>query len=316
MHPDRAMDSRGGLFQRFIEARRWRRRPPCREASLARTVDPLIVESLEQRRLLASVSFSSGVWTLNADGTAETIYVYRVIETSPATDKIKLQIGTTIWSRDSADITVKVQVLANGGDDIVHVETDQEVADNLTVLGLNAKGNDGVHKNVEVQGGAGNDTVYAGDMADTVYGGSGADYIATRNGNDSAYGNSGDDDLWGGAGNDVLWGDDSDGEETGADEVFGEAGNDHCYGGGGDDWVQGGIGDDWMWGDDPAIGTVTGYDSLDGRDGGIDFFRGGPGDDQVWARDGEGNDNIDGGAGTDTLWNYDSGDTFTGMEVY
>ena len=59
------------------------RRPPPREARRQRIVGGGAAEALEARRLFASASFSSGTFTLNADNTSETIYVWRRIEISP-----------------------------------------------------------------------------------------------------------------------------------------------------------------------------------------------------------------------------------------
>ena len=88
MQPVWDTDSRVGVFGRFFadRRRRWR---GTRGVVVVPASQRVVAEVLETRRLLASVSFSSGIFTLNADSTSETIYVYRVIETSPATDKIK-----------------------------------------------------------------------------------------------------------------------------------------------------------------------------------------------------------------------------------
>jgi len=259
-----------------------------RAARVGEGAPPIVPEQLEARRLLASVTFSSGVWTLYADGTSETIFVYRVIEVSPASDRIKFQIGSTIWSRDSSDITSKVVVNAGLGDDTVHVETDQEVTNNFTALSLNAKGNDGVHKVVEVNGDDGNDTVWGGDMADTLHGGYGEDVLRGRNGNDVIQGEYGSDPLLdGGDGNDLIYGGYGDDTDTAADTLVGGDGNDTLRGEGGDDYIQ--------------------------TDGGADSAYGGAGNDSFYSLDGDGagaGDFLDGGADSDTIiGTLDSSDT-------
>ena len=91
--------------------RKSRRRTPAGGVRLRPLLGWLFSEELEGRRLLSSVSFSNGVWTLNADSTAETIVVYRTITSSPTTDKTKFEINTnpiTTYERDTADITSKI----------------------------------------------------------------------------------------------------------------------------------------------------------------------------------------------------------------
>jgi Ca2+-binding RTX toxin-like protein len=269
-----------------------RRRTPSQEARLRRAVDGVVAEVLEGRRLLSSVSFSGGVWTLNADTTAETIRVYRVVETSPASDRIKFEINTTpatIYSRDTSTITSKVVVNASSGDDIVHVETQQEVNNNAQVIGGSRKGTHGVNKAVEVWAGYGNDTVWGGDMADTLQGDSGNDLLHGRDGADNLDTAvvSGDDEEYGEDGNDTFgFAGESD---VGADWYDGGEGNDTMYGGGGNDTLTGG--------------------------GGTDSLFGGSGNDEFHSSGDSATDYLDGGDGSDTATDRDIGtDVISNME--
>lgn len=107
------------------------------------------------------------------------------------------------------------------------------------------------------------------DMGDALVGAAGDDILSGMAGDDMLVGNAGDDMLFGGAGRDDMLGGD------GADMLSGGAGSDHILGGDGDDMIIGGTGSDILMGnagDDTFIGT-----------------------------DGDCNDLIYGGEGTDTI---------------
>jgi hypothetical protein len=103
-------------------------------------------------------------------------------------------------------------VYGGGGDDFVDDEVGAEpnMSDNL------------------LDGGAGNDTIYAGGGNDTLIGG---------DGNDRLYGEDDNDTLQGDAGNDSLYG------ESGDDIFIGGTGNDFLSGGSGSDLFMHGLGD-------------------------------------------------------------------------
>ncbi|MFZ2452128.1 MAG: calcium-binding protein, partial [Methylovulum miyakonense] len=107
---------------------------------------------------------------------------------------------------------------------------------NGTNLGEVMYGFDGV-VNI-INGLAGNDTIYAGNLNDTVDGGEGGDAIVGNAGNDKVTGGLGDDNLDGRLGNDTLNGGD------GNDILVGGLGNDTLTGGYGDDSMQGNDGND------------------------------------------------------------------------
>ncbi len=161
----------------------------------------------------------------------------------------------------------------------------------------------------------------AGD--NTIWGGAGEDDISGKGGNDTLYGGLGNDELDGDDGDDVLWG------ESGDDDLSGDGGNDTVYGGTGNDQIAGDAGDDILWGEDgdDAISGGTGNDTLYGGLGN-DQMSGGDGNDILWGGDGSdslsggggddifrggaGNDDINGESGTDTV---DFSDTTNNMTI-
>jgi len=133
----------------------------------------------------------------------------------------------TIWSADgSASETITVTV--HGADDaasyvspIVHGGTgDPNDFDGLgNPAGLNTSSSNTTGPDT-MYGGAGNDTINAGNGNDTVYGGSGNDALNGNNDNDTLYGGSGNDTVLGSNENDVLVG------GYGADTLTGGNGTD------------------------------------------------------------------------------------------
>jgi len=145
---------------------------------------------------------------------------------------------------------------------------------------------------MNVDGGSGNDTIWAGSGDDTIDGGIGSDSIDGGAGDDTLHGGDGDDELEGSSGNDTLYGgagndeiEGGSGDDTlhggdGDDELEGSSGNDTLYGGAGNDEIEGGAGDDILFGG-------TGNDTLEG-DAGSDMF--------IFQMS-DGTDTIHGGAG-------------------
>jgi Ca2+-binding RTX toxin-like protein len=203
-----------------------------------------------------------------------------------------------------------------------------------------------------LDGGGGNDYIWAGGGDDVVLGGAGVDRL---------FGMSGADRIDGGADDDYIVGDghywvsrsrpddpfySDDGfafslvAEDDDDILDGGGGDDFIVGQGGNDIVRGDVGNDRLWGDDdqytsvtPAPGTRQGTplewhgdDLVDGGDGndllvgggGWDRLLGGDGDDQLYG-DGpgvtpsrSGEDILDGGAGADLLYGGEGDDTLIG----
>ena len=135
--------------------------------------------------------------------------------------------------------------------------------------------------NMDVDSGAGNDTITTGSGRDRVDGGAGNDTIKTGTGRDDVFGNTGNDTIDAGDGNDVVYGGD---------------GNDTLRGGKGNDYLEGGKGNDVLEG---------------GQDN--DILSGGLGDDTL--RSGKGNDRIYTGAGADKVDNQSGNDTVYGQSA-
>lgn len=129
-----------------------------------------------------------------------------------------------------------------------------------------------VSVNMDVYGGAGNDTITTGKGRDRVDGGAGNDTINTGAGRDDVFGNSGNDTIDAGSGHDVVYG--GDGNDTlrggkGRDYIEGGAGNDVMEGGSGNDVLSGGLGDDTLRGDkgNDRVYTGAGKDTIDNKSG-------------------------------------------------
>jgi Ca2+-binding RTX toxin-like protein len=147
-----------------------------------------------------------------------------------------------------------------------------------------------------IDGGAGNDSIFAGGGADIVHGGDDNDVIHGMGGADVLFGDAGNDEI-GGDGSALDYLDYTPPEFHGNDILVGDAGHDTLRGQGGDDVLYGGTEDDHLWGDDSSQTftplSVHGADYLDGGDG-ADQLVGGGRDDKLW-----------GGAGNDLLWGDD-----------
>ncbi len=149
-----------------------------------------------------------------------------------------------------------------------------------------------------IDGGAGQDSIYAGTGADVVHGGDDADDIVGMAGGDMLYGDAGNDRIRGDGADYVPPGFENVTQTAaalhGADMIDGGLGNDLLIGQGSDDVLYGGLGDDELYGDDrdnlDTPNAVNGADYLDGGDGADDLVGGGR------------NDDLFGGLGDDRLW--------------
>jgi Ca2+-binding RTX toxin-like protein len=167
---------------------------------------------------------------------------------------------------------------------------------------------------LDVQAGAGADTVLGGDARDRVKGGDGADLLQGGAGRDTIDGQRGDDLILGGEGKDIASG------GSGSDTLFGGEGNDTLYGFVGDDLAEGEADRDHLLGGEGAD-TLRGGAERDTLDGGeaeddlaggteADDLYGGAGADLL--RGEEGNDYLAGGDGADTLEGGVGGDVLRG----
>lgn len=164
----------------------------------------------------------------------------------------------------------------------------------------------GVRMNVD--GGAGDDTIVGSDFADSISGVDGNDYVSAGGGDDTVFGGGGNDILTAGAGRNRLYG--GDGKDrlngsNGRDFLYGEGGDDRIYGGGGNDYLDGGGNVDRLWGGDGA-------DSLMGGSA-IDRLYGESGNDTLVG--GKGNDYLFGGDGDDVNSSLDAGDLIDSVET-
>ncbi|KEP71208.1 hypothetical protein DL1_11205 [Thioclava dalianensis] len=273
-------------------------------------------------------------------------------------DGLSANDGALIAERCDGHFATPGSVEGSGGDDSMGVGFTDSEGDQID----GTDGNDDL-----IQGGDGNDTIISGQGTDTVYGGAGDDVIGDwlgdtgdkayygQDGNDSVTGQSGDDLISGGVGNDTLSGD------AGSDTILGGDGvdfilitDDHQY-----DWIDGGEGgadhdllvySNWIstsgvtvtfsgdeagsysyagvganaWGDflniEQVIGTSSDdvidasasrvYQELDGG-AGADTLLGGSGDESLHG--GSGEDSLVGGAGNDSLMGADGNDVIGGF---
>ncbi|MDJ0678002.1 MAG: pre-peptidase C-terminal domain-containing protein [Calothrix sp. MO_167.B42] len=126
--------------------------------------------------------------------------------------------------------------------------------------------------------GTNNDEFLFGEVSDdTIYG---------KGGNDQIFGSEGVNNLYGGAGNDTIY------SGSQADTIYGGAGDDTIFASEGDNIVFGGLGDDTIY-------TGSGNDKIVG----------GFGNDIIWLSGGQDIVVLEAGKGTDTINNFQLGQT-------
>lgn len=148
--------------------------------------------------------------------------------------------------------------IGGGGSDSVDYSLRSEDL-HLTPDGIADDGAPGEHDNI------------GADIA-TIFGGTGNDTIIGNAGPNLLVGAGGDDVLTGSAGDDTLLG------RNGVDHLDGGAGQDWLEGDDGDDVLNGGPDVDQFFGDWP-VGSATGADQIDARDGNAELVHCGPGSD-------------------------------------
>jgi Ca2+-binding RTX toxin-like protein len=122
---------------------------------------------------------------------------------------------------------------------------------------------------VQIDGGAGNDTLTGGRVNDLLLGGEGNDRLTGGPGDDSILGGAGNDTVIAGIGNDFVRGGvgrDTLNGDGGNDVLCGEADADRLLGGAGRDLLLGGAAADYLsggYGDDLLIGHTTVHDASD-----------------------------------------------------
>ncbi len=184
--------------------------------------------------------------------------------------------------------------------------------------------------NDSLDGGGGTDVLFGGDNNDSLYGGASNDSLSGDDGNDVLYAGTGTDTLQGGGDADTLFGDAS----ASTSLFYGAAGNDWLYKASGttlgssESWY-GGDDNDWLVWTNTAIGSTRVVNLLtefitsggNNRDivQGIEnvWVQNGAGvvgdgfGNQIWAS-GEFANDLDGGAGNDTLKGGAGNDTLRG----
>ncbi len=160
-----------------------------------------------------------------------------------------------------------------------------------------------------IEGGAGDDTVFAGTGNDVVHGGDDRDDIVGMGGDDVLFGDEGGDRIYGdGPANlpDTMTY--TPAGEQGRDILYGGGGNDLLIGQGKEDVLYGGEGNDILFGDDRDEANtpmaIRGDDYLDGGSG-DDLLNGNEGDDILIG--GTGSDTLVGGKGRD-IYIFNRGD--------
>ena len=255
-----------------------------------------------------------------------------IVDTLAENNIIRFGAGV---NKDNIKLHLGSLMLDLGSGDAVHIENfDQydvfnsssiksfEFADGstLSTAELLARGFD-------LDGTAGDDTIFGTNTMDRINGLAGNDTLAGDGGADTLTGGDGADSLYGDSGNNTA-------AEMGNDYLDGGAGNDMLNGAGGSDTLLGGANDDVLYGDSsdtPA--EAMGNDYLDGGDGtdtlvgagGADTLIGGAGNDDLFGDasnlviafhgndaliGGAGNDYLDGGYGNDTLDGGEGDDVF------
>jgi Ca2+-binding RTX toxin-like protein len=191
--------------------------------------EPLFVEPLEQRRLMAA-SATLDLGELKITGTENADVIRLTINTSS-----KSQITVTIngesrkFTRSDVE-TINIQ--AGQGNDRVNIDNGKVHLDQPT----------------RIYGSGGNDTITGGQGKDRIYGGSGTDDLSGGDTRDIVYGEGGNDRLDGELGNDVL---------------YGGAGNDTITGGRGIDRLRGDDGDDTFHATDDFVDSADGGNGTD-----------------------------------------------------
>ena len=219
------------------------------------------LETLEDRRLLSSISLSNGVLTLTGDSNSDNELVVQPSGSS------KLYAYVNNVNKTVALSAVRsVKFIGGSKDDDIFLASTFRM-------------------DAVVNSGAGNDYIRTAEGNDVIDAGDGNDRIRSRPGNDRATGGNGDDRFEGEEGNDTFDG------GAGNDSADGGHGNDALVGGAGNDTLFGNLGDDKLDG-----GADNDYLRADA---GVDSLLGGAGDDTLAG--GTGGDYFDGGAGRNTF---------------
>ena len=246
------------------------------QAQKRKTTNVAQYSVLEPKNLLAAVSFSGGVITINGTTGNDSATV-----SNSGSDVSVTQPGLETESFAASSVS-SIVFIGRAGDDFF---------ENSTSIPSDAFGQAG---NDTLIGGSGNDTLAGNIGNDIIRGNDGVDRLVAGNGDDDVEGGAGNDTILGTAGLNILRGD------AGNDSIFGGNDVDEIFGGDGDDQLSGNGDDDTIRGGDGAdsVNAGPGDDDIDGE-GGNDFLFGQAGNDTVVG--GTGNDTVGGNGGNDTL---------------
>ena len=160
-------------------------------------LDRAVLETLETRQMLSSVTFDSGHLTITGLGNKT-----NAIQLKQVNGRVMTVINGDRSSRQLEGIK---SITITGGDKADYIEVEQKLTVPVTI---HAKAGDdrviGGGGNDVIEGGAGNDTIRGGRGADMIYGNAGNDRIYAGDGNDTINGNAGNDRMFGEKQNDLF----------------------------------------------------------------------------------------------------------------
>jgi hypothetical protein len=148
-----------------------------------------LFETLEGRRLLSSVSLSSGVLKITGNSSSANNLGVSV----SGSNLVASHNGAT--QSYSASSVSRIEIIGGSSADNIWIKPEVTVSSVL-------RGNGG---NDSISGGSGRDTIWAGSGNDVAYGNSNNDSLRGEDGQDTLYGGSGTDTLSGDSGDDVRF---------------------------------------------------------------------------------------------------------------
>ena len=206
----------------------------------------------------------------------------------------------------STPLNVDKAIFSNAGKTVLQGGSGDDV-----LVGTN--GDDEINAgagNNTLHGLLGNNTLIAGNGNDTAYAEGGDDVFLLGNGNNTVFANAGSDRVSTGSGNDTIYadlGDDWVNAGDGNNIVFAREGNNRVTTGLGNDIVWAGMGNN-------SISTGAGDDLIYVSGGGINTINAGIGNDTIikgWTGNGVDTIALNAGAGSVTIFGFDSNDKIT-----
>ena len=206
----------------------------------------------------------------------------------------------------STPLNVDKAIFSNAGKTVLQGGSGDDV-----LVGTN--GDDEINAgagNNTLHGLLGNNTLIAGNGNDTAYAEGGDDVFLLGNGNNTVFANAGSDRVSTGSGNDIIYadlGDDWVNAGDGNNIVFAREGNNRVTTGLGNDIVWAGMGNN-------SISTGAGDDLIYVSGGGINTINAGIGNDTIikgWTGNGVDTIALNAGAGSVTVFGFDSNDRIT-----